>query len=282
MKKIIIAAAALGLLAAVSAGFSGQKAEPEVILKDKRIDDPSPSGFTLIFQLILRNPTAAPLILARYDYKVVIDETGYFDLQVDLDEPLRIEAQGETVIALPVKLNYENLFPVVPGLKEKDLAFCYVTGGMTFRDVRRREKRALMAFSSDFPIYRGLEFEPAPVEAKSLTIGGAEIVAGIVLRNPNGFSFTIDRWTYALELVGRPVAEGSGGEGTKIAARGESTLSFPLTLDFFEIGRPVYDGLLQPPTDARASGEIEITTPWGRWRIPFDRSAKVAVRKHRP
>jgi LEA14-like dessication related protein len=282
MKKIIIAAAAWSLIAAVAAGSAGQKADPEVLLKERRIVDPSPGGFTLDFQLILRNPTAAPLLLSRYDYKVVIDETGYFDLQIDLAEPLPVPARGETLIALPVKLNYANLFPAVPGLKDKDLAFCYVSGGMTFRDERRKEKRVPMAFSSDFPVFRGLEFEPAPIEAESLTIGGAEIVAGVVLRNPNGFSFTIDKWTYRLSLVGRPVAEGAGGEGTKIAARGEATLSFPVTIDFYEIGRMVYDGLAQPPTDARAAGEVEITTPWGPWRISYDRSAKVAVRKRRP
>jgi LEA14-like dessication related protein len=266
-------------VAAKTAAAVGQKSDPEVILKEKRIVDPSLSGMTLAFHLILKNPASTPLVLARYDYKVMIDEAEYLNLRVDLDEPLRIEAQGEIVIALPVKLTYENLFQAVPGLKDKDLAFCYVAGGMTFQDEKRRAKRVPIAFSSDFPIYRGLEFAPAPVEVKSLTVGGAEIVAGVVVRNPNGFSFTLDRLTYSLELIGRSVSQGVRGERAKVGAKGEATFSFPLTLDFYELGRPVYDGLAQPPVAVRVSGEAEITTPWGSWRVAFDQSGKVAVRK---
>jgi len=256
-----------------------QKSDPEVILREKRIADPSLSGMTLAFHLILKNPTEGALFLSRYDYKVMIEDAEYLNLRLDLDEPLRIEALGEIVIALPVKLSYENLFPAVPGLKDKDLAFCYVTGGMTFQDEKRRAKRIPIAFSSDFPIYRSLEFAAAPVEVKSMTIGGAEIVAGIVVRNPNGFSFTLDRLTYNLELIGRSVSQGVTVERAKVGAKGEATFSFPLTLDFYEIGRPVYDGLTQPPVAVRVSGEAEIMTPWGSWRIPFDQSGKVAVRK---
>jgi len=279
MRKIGFAAAAAAAWIVGSAAAVPQKTDPEVILKEKKIIDASPSGMTLVFHLILKNAASTPVNLARYDYKVVIDEAEYLNLQVGLDEPLEVGPKGEIVIVLPVKLNYENLFPAVPGLKDKDLAFCYVAGGMTFRDERRREKRVLMAFSSDFPVYRGLDIGPAPVETASLTIGGAEITGGIVLRNPNGFSFTLNRLTYVLELVGRPVARGVSAEDLQVAAKGEASIPIPVTLDFFEVGRPVHDGLVQPPVSARVSGEAEIMTPWGPWRVAFDRSDKVAVRK---
>src|SRR5512138_874615 len=163
-------AAAL-LLAALAAGPSaaGQKAtDPVVLLKEKRVIDATPQGLTLVFHLILRNPGSGAIQLVRYDYRALVDDTGYLDLQVPLESPIRVGAKDEIVIALPVRLNYENLFPAVPGLQSKDLAFCYIAGGMTFADDRGKEKRARIAFSSDFPVYRGLEFVPTPVEAKSL------------------------------------------------------------------------------------------------------------------
>jgi LEA14-like dessication related protein len=277
MKKRNIAAALLGLLAA-SFAF-GQKADPEVLLREKRIVDPSPEGLTLIFRLILRNGSAGAVRLTRYDYRAIIDDTEYLNLKVPLNEPIRIGAREEILLALPIKLNYANLFPAVPGLKDKDIAFCYVAGGMTFQDERNRDKRIPIAFSGDFPIYRGLEFVPVPIEAKSLTIGGADVVVGFAVRDPNGFSFTIDRLSYALELAGYKAIQGETGAGSRVDARGEKIFTFPLILDFFEAGDAVYNGLSESALDVRVSGEAEILTPWGPWKIPFDRTAKTTVRK---
>ena len=276
MKKAVIAAV-FGLVAA--ALVSGDNTVPEVLLREKRIVDASPEGLTLVFRLILRNPAEAPVRLTRYDYKVVIDDTEYLNLQVPLNDPLRVEAGGEITIALPVKLNYANLFPAAPDLKDKDLAVCYVAGGLTFQDEKRRDRRVPVAFSGDFPVYRGLEFVPIPVVVKSLTIGGAEITVGFAVRNPNGFSFSLDRLAYCLELGGYPAIKGETGAGTRIAARGEKTFVFPLILDFFETGGLVADGLNDSILDVRVSGESEITTPWGPWKIPFDRTVGTPVRK---
>ena len=274
-------AAAL-LLAALAAGPSaaGQKAtDPVVLLKEKRVIDATPQGLTLVFHLILRNPAAGAIQLVRYDFRALVDDTGYLDLQVPLESPIRVGAKDEIVIALPVRLNYENLFPAVPGLQSKDLAFCYIAGGMTFADDRGKEKRVRIAFSSDFPVYRGLEFAPAPVEAKSLTIGGAEISLGFSIENPNGFSFSLERLSYSLVLAGYKALSGEVAPGTRVEAKGRKAFSFPLILDFFETGPEVYEGLSSGSVEVRVSGESEIATPWGPWKVPFDRTVKVPVKK---
>jgi len=258
----------------------GEKTTPEVLLREKRIVDPSAEGLTLVFRLILRNPAESPVGLTRYDYKVVIDNTEYLNLLVPLGEPIRVEAGSEITIALPVRLNYANLFPAVPGLEDRDLAVCYVAGGLIFQDEKGRDRRVAVAFSGDFPVFRGLEFVPLPVEAKSLTIGGAEITVGFAIRNPNGFSFSLDRVAYSLELAGFPAIKGESGPAGRIPARGEKAFSFPLILDFFEAGAAVADGLNESALDIRVAGESGITTPWGPWVIAFDRTVKTPVRKN--
>ena len=256
-----------------------QKPDVEVSVREKRIAEPSVEGLTLAFHLLLRNLSERPQSLVRYDYRVAIDEVDYLQLQTDLEEPIRIEPNGETVIALPVRLTAANLLPVVPALKDKDGGTCYVSGGMIFRDDRRREKRVPIAFSGEFPVYRGFEGGVAPVEVKTLTVGGAEIAMKVVFRNLNGFPVVLDRLAYKLELVGRAVSEGEFGAeaGTKVESRGETSFAVPLILDFFEIGKAVYNGLEQPPVAVRVSGEALVTTPWGPWRVPIEKSDKVAV-----
>lgn len=256
-----------------------QKPEIEITVLEKKIADPTPQGLTLVFVLSVKNLLTIPQVLSRYDYRAVIEGLEYLNLQTALDAPIRIEGREEALLALPIKITYDYLYALVPALKGRDQAGCFVSGGMTFQDDRGREKRAPLSFSGEFPIFRGIEIGLLPIEARDLTVGGADLVFKASVGNPNGFSFTIDRLSFRLELVGVAVKEGVAGQGAEVDAHGEKAVAIPLLLDFFELGRTLYDGLSQPPAAARLVGEVELRSVWGTFTFPFDRSAKVAVAK---
>jgi len=280
MKTTLTAAVALAVWAFLSAAPAAQpKYDVDLSLKEKKVSDLTPLGLTLSFHVELANTLSAPLYLVRYDYRVVVDEAEFLNLQVALDEPLRLEARGRLLIGLPVKITYDFLFQTAPGVRTKDQAACFLTGSLTFQDDRKKEKRIPLALIADFPIYRGLDVRLLPIAAKNLTMGGADLVFRAALRNPNGFPCRVDQVTYKLALTGVNVAEGITAQGTSLDARAEKTFEIPLLLDFFETGKIVYDGLAQPPVAARFSGEAEIGIPWGNFKIPLDRSDKIAVTK---
>ena len=282
LTRLIAGAAFLfhGLAAAAGpapGGTAQQKPEIEISVQEKRILEPTTLGLSLAFVLHVKNLLTVPQNLVRYDYRAVIDGAEFLNLQTDLDAPIRLEGREEIEIALPVKITYAYLFAAVPGIRERDQGTCAVTGGMTFRDERGREKRVPISFSGEFPLFRGIEVNPLPVEARDLTVGGADIVFKASVGNPNGFPFKIVGLSCRIELVGVPVSESIIGQGLVVEARGERALSIPLLLDFFDLGRPLYDGLSQPPVDVRLAGDIELSSVWGTFKFPFDRRAKVGV-----
>jgi LEA14-like dessication related protein len=273
----IALAALLALGLAAPAGAVPQKSEIEISVQEKRILEPTTLGLTLAFVLHVKNLLTVPQLVARYDYRAVIDGAEFLNLQTDLDAPIRLEGREEIEIALPIKITYAYLFAAVPGIRERDQGTCSVTGGITFREERGREKRVPVSFSGEFPIFRGIEVTPLPVEARDLTVGGADVIFKASVGNPNGFPFKIVRLSCRIELVGVLVSESVIGQGVAVDARGEKAVSVPLLLDFFEFGRSLYDGLSQPPVDVRLAGEIELSSVWGTFTFPFDRRAKVAV-----
>lgn len=281
---LAIAAGALLPLAGFAARASAAPQRPtpkpdiEIVLKDKRLVEPSVEGLSFVFYLAVANASSAPEYLAKYDYRVEVEGIEYINLQTELDVPIKIEPKSETPLALPVKITYAYLFDSVPGAKDKDVVACVVTGGMTFRDERRREKRVPLVLTTEAPIYRGLDLRLLPIEVKDITVGGADIVVKAALRNLNGFGFTLEGFSYKMDLVGTTVATGVAGRGAFVEGRGEATFSIPLLLDFFEIGKEIYDGLTQPPVAVRIEGSAEIGTTWGTFQIPVGRSDKVAVK----
>jgi LEA14-like dessication related protein len=277
---VLKADALLAMTVVLTAFFSSlaqQKADVLIAPAERKIVDPTSQGLSLVFHLTLTNTTQAPLDLVKYDYTIMVEQTEYLRLETSLDEPIRIGPNSEIPIAFPFKITYEYLLKTVPGVGDKDRATCYVTGGMTFRDERGREKRVSIAFSGDFPIYRGLDLRILPIESRSMTLGGADLVIKLAVKNLNGFPFVIERFSGRFELLGMTVIDGLVGRDATVEARGEKVFSIPLILDFFEIGKDIYNGLEQPPVPVRFTGEVTISSPWGEFRIPVEKSAKADV-----
>jgi len=271
-------------LAPVAAAFLFLPAAPakddiEISVREKKIENMSLEGLSLVFYLNINNGSNSSHWLAKYDYRLIIERTEYFRLETVLEAPIKIEAKRSVTVSLPVKITYELLLRAVPGVPDKDKMACFMAGGMTFQDERRREKRIQIAFAGEFPIFKGMTVECRPVEAKTLTIGGGDLLFKAVLKNPNGFDFKLEVVNYKLQFGGTTVSEGRLGQASSIPQRGEQAFSIPLLLDFFEIGKDIYDKLEQPPLPVVFSGEAVIDCVWGNFSIPFRKAESVDVLK---
>jgi len=255
------------------------KEDIEITVREKKVENLSTEGLSLVFYLNVANGSNSAQWLAKYDFRLIVEQTEYFKLETALDAPIKVESKRSIVVSLPVKITYDLLRRAVPGVPGKDKLACFMAGGMTFHDERRREKRVQMAFAGEFPIFRGMAVEFRPIEAKALTIGGADLNFRVVLKNPNGFDFKLDKLSYKLEFGKTTVSQGILGQGASIAQRSEQLFSIALLLDFFEIGKDVYDKLEQPPVPVVFSGEAMVESVWGNFTIPFQTTEKVGVLK---
>jgi hypothetical protein len=267
------------LLLAVAAAAAGQKPEIEVVLREKRADAPTLQGVTLVFVLDIRKSGPAAESLARYDYRLVVGQTEYIKLETALDSPIVVPARGEAAIALPVKFTYEYLYAAVAEASGLDRPACNLVGGMVFQDERKREKRIPIAFSGDFPIFKGFEAGTTGFEARDLTMGGADLTYKGVLRNPNGFELRPRKLSYRIFVADKAIAEGTLTNLPPIPERGEIGFSVPLLLDFWEIGKEVFQALDNPPASVRLEGELEAEWDWGSVRLPFAKADKTPVVK---
>lgn len=278
---LLVAAAAV--LAGPARPFSspGQAitTEIQVELREKRVPELTLEGLSIKFYLGLSNASAVPQSLTRYRYRAYVDETEYLALDVPLEEPIPVAAKGRTSIVLPLRITYANLFAAIPAVRSRDQSACLLVGDLVFQDERRREKRVPFSLSAEFPVFRGLDIHVLPIEARGLTIGGADVVFKAAIMNPNGFPVTIGGFRYRLDLAGKTVSSGRTADGVTVEGRREKEFSVPLLLDFFELGRELYDGLMQPPVAVRIAGTVDMETPWGTFPVALDKSDRAPVRK---
>jgi LEA14-like dessication related protein len=259
-----------GALQAASAGEPAAKDDIVVALKDKVIRNLSSSGLTLAFHVGLTNPSSAPRELVRYSYRVTINQKEFLNMTVPLDRPLPVPPNGETLIALPVKISYDLLRAAVGPVDGK--ALCDVVGDMFFRNDRKKEQRAPFAFSGEFPIFLDPEIEILPLKLNDLTVGGADAAFRPRFRNPNGYELLVDKISFALIIGEREVLSGQISGDKSLPRAGEKTFSLPFLVDFFEAGEKMREDFQKDEIPCRFAGEIEIMSVWGRLLIRFDKA----------
>ncbi|MCX6568358.1 MAG: LEA type 2 family protein [Candidatus Aminicenantes bacterium] len=241
-----------------------------VVLKDKVIRNLNSSGLTLAFHIGLTNPSSASRELVRYRYRVTINQREFLNMTVPLDEPLQVPPNGETVIALPVKISYDLLRAAVGPVEGK--ALCDIVGDLFFETDRKKEQRAPFAFSGEFPIFLDPEVEVLPLKVNDLTVGGADVVFRSTFRNPNGYELIVDKISFALFFGDREVLSGQIPGDKNLPRAGEKTFSLPFLLDFFEIGEKMREAFQKDEIPCRFTGEIEVMSVWGRLLIRFEKA----------
>ncbi|MEE9389672.1 MAG: LEA type 2 family protein [Candidatus Aminicenantaceae bacterium] len=248
-----------------------------ISLKAKRIRDFTVSGLSLVFYVNISNSSSSSYYLSKYDYRFVVNQQEYLRLQTSLSEQIEIGAKGNTLISLPVKITYAHLFEVVKEAEKFNKAQCYLTGGMTFSDGRREKGRLPVAFSGEFPIFKPPEADIVSLEVHAMTIGGADLTFEVSFKNSNVFELLVDRISYRLSLGEKPIGGGEIGGDKNIESLDAKVFSLPLLIEFYDVGKDVYNILHQPSALCRVKGEMVIRTIWGRLEIPFDKSKKIAV-----
>lgn len=276
--RVLAALAALALTALPAAAGS-LKDDLTISNYEKEVRGLSAEGLTLHFNIRVGNAAAQPCVLTRYEYRVVINQAEYLRLDVALDPPVRIAAAGETLLSLPLKITYRHLFQVIPALAEADKGNCFLMGSFVFADERRREEKIPFTFGGEFPVFRDPAVALLPLKINDLTVGGADAAFRVKLSNPNSYELFIDAFRFSAAFGERDVAAGEIPGDKNVEPRGERVFELPALISFFEVGQEVY-GLLQAGAVAcRFRGEIDITTVWGRIKVPFDVRQSLALSK---
>lgn len=250
-----------------------------ISLRERQIQDLSGSGLLLAYYIDIKNSSSKPVYLTGYDYRFLVNSQEYLRLETDLENPIRIDANGDTLISLPLKITYDLLFKAIPGMEAEDKAVCYLSGNFVFSYSSKKGDKVPFTFSGEFPIFREPEVEFLSLEVKDLTIGGADLLFSVKFKNNNGFELLVDKLSYSLYLGENILSQGLIEGDKSITKKGEKVFSLSLLLNFFEVGKEVYNILQLTSSLCRFSGEAEITTVWGRIKIPFEIREEISITK---
>lgn len=249
----------------------------KISLEEKQIQDLSLEGLSLVFYVKITNSSQTAYSLSGYGYRFVVNQRDYVHIETPLENKIIIDALSDTLLAFPLKITYAHLFQAVAGIEEEDKAVGYLAGIMKFSDGRKEKGKLPFAFSGEFPLFKKPEVELLNLQVNDLTIGGADLSFEVRFKNRNRFELLVDSITYNLQLGDKPIGEGRISGDKNINSQGEKLFSLPLLLNFFEVGKDVYNILQQASALCRFSGQLKVRTIWGRLDIPFEKKERITI-----
>ena len=278
MKKKYICLPTL-LMMVVCFGFAGPLDNDLLItLEVKQVENLSTTSLNYVFYLNIKNISSKSYYLTRYRYRFVVNEEEYLQLNTAPSAGMELRPSVTTMVKIPVKITYENLFQAIEGVSEMDSVSCYLMGELYFSDGKRERGSLPIAFNGEFPVFKAPKVEIVTLDTNLISMAGADLDFHVKFKNSNGFNFRVHKITYSLKLDGHPVDIGQIDGDKNIEARGERVFTIHLLLNFFDVGKQLYPILLKSDVEVAFSGEIGFLTQWGRMQIPFSINKKLPLK----
>jgi LEA14-like dessication related protein len=277
---LILSAALLSSCSAFRGLLGKAKIErPQVDFMAGRLTKLSFDAADFLFDLKIRNPNPLGVSLAGFDYDFLINGNSF--LKGKQEKEVQIEAEGESTIQLPLSLRFVDLYRTFETLRDQDISTYRLDCGFSFDLPVLGLVSVPVSKEGDFPLLKLPTVNLDALKLKSLTLSGAELQLMVRLKNPNALSMMLERLQYQFEINGVRWISGDVKENVQVTSKGESLIEIPISLDFLQMGRSVYQILTGDRSlSYQFGGKLDLATSiplLSQVSLPFDRSGSIKV-----
>ena len=255
---------------------------PKVKFSGAKISGLSFEAVDLLFELEITNPNPAGIHLVELDYEFLLNNNSF--LKGKQEHGLEINARSTDIVQIPLSLNFVDVYNTFQGLINQDSTTYEISAGLSFNiQILGAPQQISIRKRGTLPLLKPPKISLASLKLHNLNLTGADLSLNVKLINPNAFEFIVKRMEYDFEINGSQWLSGNSQKNLQISAKDESLLNFPISLNFFQIGRSVVQLLKNnQPLEYRFTGgmDLDSSLPFlGAVHLPFDRSGEIRIQK---
>lgn len=243
--------------------------KPSASVTAVRLDSLSLSGVTLVFDVDVKNPYAAPLPLVNVSYGLSSKGSKFLDGSADVQGS--VPAKGSKTIQLPATITFASLMQSVQGVKLGSVVPYTAEMGLSVDAPAVGRLTLPIKKEGELPIPTAPSVELASVQWKNLSLQNAEAVLKLNVVNNNEFPVDLSKMAYNLSLGNTPVIDTSLAKSAKFAKGGSGTLEIPLSLKPANLGIAAFNMLTGKGAGYNIGGTMDVATPFGPMSLPFER-----------
>ncbi len=221
------------------------------------------------FLFALDNPNPVSVKLASFGYALGLE--GVEILKGTQADGFKLEARGESELAIPLSLTYQRIFELVGAVKGKDQLGFSVAGEVGF-NTPVGVARVPFREEGKFPVVHTPDISVKGIGVGDLNIlqGKARLDLKLGIANPSaGSALGFQNFRYDVSLMGAKVVESVLGAVPEVGAGGSQEVPVPIALNLLSAGGAIVEAVTKKKAlDVGFKGVVDVKTPFGV--IPFD------------
>ncbi len=228
------------------------------------------------FVFMVNNPNPIDIGLDNFDYALAL---GGVELLSGADpDGLELIGEDESEMALPVSMNFQDLFDVVEAVRGEDAYDFGLAGSFGF-DTPLGVVDLPYDAEGQFPALRTPSFDLSKVRIADFDITTATIEIDMDVDNDHGSTLWFEDFDYSLDMAESQVATGFLADLGAVDGASTGTVTLPVELDFISLGTAIYDALTGDEVRVGLSASTNVVTPFEGFTIPLsiDESGKINI-----
>lgn len=212
--------------------------KPRLSVTDMRVSGFNFNEIELTYDITVDNPNALSLQLDSYNYDFKLN--GQTFIQGQQQENSTIEASGQSILEVPVTLNFKEVYEGIQTLAGADRADYEFLSDVTFDLPVLGLTKVPVSRSGSIPMLNPPGIRVNSLDVQNISFTQADLVLNMEFDNPNAFGIEINGFDYGLNINGDRWAEGQSLANTAIGSKETRQLSIPISLNISEIGLSAY------------------------------------------
>jgi len=233
---------------------------------------------TMVFDVEVTNPLAAPLPLANLDYALASGGQGFLSGKAPLEGS--VPAGSARTLQLPVQIRYSELLKALSGVQPGTVVPYEAEVGLSVEPPAGGPLRLPLKKEGQVPVPAPPAVEVQEVTWSDLSLEKAAGRVRLAVTNPNQFPVDLSKVAYRLSLGGVEVADTSIARPVHFAADGGSaTIELPLSLSPKQLGLAAWQVLTGKGAGYDLKGTMDLATPYGPMALPVKRIGETVFKK---
>jgi LEA14-like dessication related protein len=211
---------------------------PGVRVESVKVSGVSFDALDLLFNLAVENPNPVGVTVKKYDYELELNDFSF--LKGEQDSGLRLASESTGSVDIPLTLQFADIYSALGSMEGQDSTRYRFKTNFTIDVPVMGSVQIPVQTSGHVPVICLPEIGFESLSLKRLSLTGAEAVIVIRLKNPNAFSLVANDFRYSFAIEERTVLSGIAEEGFRVDRKAESSIEFPLSLSFADLGLSLY------------------------------------------
>ena len=212
---------------------------PDLAVKNLDIANADLEEMDLVLNIQVNNHYPIGIHLPAFDYHFQVNENAFLKGSTTLNQS--ISAKHQNIVKVPVRIHFMDLYQSLGNLLNQDQA-AYQLSGNIHVDVPILG-RLKMPFEKkgQLPLLKMPKISVKGLRVKSLNFATANLSLDIEMDNPNGFLMLLNNFSYNFAVDGLKWADGQISKDMSFQKHGNSQISIPIALNFFEMGKTLFN-----------------------------------------